>query len=134
MAIVTVTPQNVTIDTTNELVKGKAGEDLQAGDWVYILSNTLKLARADIAGTSEVVGCVANKALSGNTVYNSGKYNIKWGAVLTKDTVYYLSDTTAGKMELFTDLASAAIIVVLGVASTTEVLVPSIKNTGIAKT
>ena len=134
MATITVTPANVTIDTANELVKGKAGEDLQAGDWVYIFNNTLKLAKSDVAGTSEVVGCVANKALNGNTVYYSGKYNIRWGAVLTKDTLYYLSDTTAGKMELFADLASSAILVPLGVASTTDILVPCIKNTGIAKT
>jgi len=114
-----------------------AGATIAAGQFVYIdtaNSNVLKLAQGD--GTtleSTVAGMALSSGSTGQPIKIAIGGTVTIGAVVAAGVFYFLS-STAGNMELFTDVASTEKTVLVGFATTTSILDLRIIITGIAKT
>lgn len=138
MAEITITASAVAPVASSTITEQRtAGATIAAGQWVYIdtaNSNVAKLAQADgTALEATVSGMALNSASSGQpvTVAISGQVTV--GSVVASGVFYWLS-STAGNMELFTDVASTEKESLVCYAASASVIEIVIKNTGIAKT
>lgn len=135
MANISVTAASVaTISNTKE-DKGQAGVAVTQGQAVYLSTTDNKwyLSDANVtAARTARTGIVMTPAGIDEyfTVQQTAGANIKFGATLVKGTTYVVS-ATAGAICPQADLTSGDAVIVLGVASSTSVLVLAINNTGI---
>lgn len=118
------------------LTNGEAGA-IVIGTPVYLqAAGTVKKAKADAAGTTQVLGLVYDASVAGSSagsVVLQGMLTAttaQWDAVagtiggLTAGTVYYLSKDTAGELTATAPSASGQFVCRVGQAvSTTEMLV-----------
>lgn len=122
-----------------QLTNGESGA-ITICQVVYIsAADTVKKAKADASGTTFVIGLVADASISASTAGSIQVGNIftattaQWDAVagttggLTQNTIYYLSDTTAGSMSATAPSTVGHYVNPIGIAlSTTELkLFPS---------
>ena len=114
---------------------GTAGAALTAGEVVYTDtadSSKLKAAQNDTAAKCTAVGVMLNSCASGEVaIYAASGVTINTSG-LTAGEVYVVS-STAGDLELVTDLASAELTTIVGVASSATALAININATGIAQ-
>lgn len=114
-----------------------AGATIAAGQWVYLdtaNSNVAKLAQSD--GTvleAAVAGMALNSASTGQPVTIAIGGTVTVGSVVAAGVFYFLS-STAGNMELFTDVASTEKESLLCYAISATVIYILIRNTELAKT
>lgn len=135
MADLTVTAASVAQGTGARLERHTAGATITAGQLVYkdtSDSNKAKLADADTAAASVILGVALNGASSGQpvTVQVAGDYNP--GATATVGQVYVAS-TTAGGIAPYADLLTGDFVSIFGVATTASNISLSIKNSSTAK-
>lgn len=110
-----------------------AGASLTAGQAVYLESSTSTYKLADCnSATAEVrtpVGIVLNACASGQPVAVLTKGPITIGATLTGGVAYYLSGT-AGGIRPVADNTTGDYPAIIGMASSTTVLVVNIQAPG----
>jgi len=135
MSDLSVTPANVVAAAGASVQYGTAGATITAGQLVYKDSadGRIKLARANVAGTAELVGVSQNGAANGQPISYivGGDYNP--GATVTVGTVYDLSAAAAGGVAPEADLATTNRVSVFGVGTTTSNIKIAIINSGVAK-
>lgn len=136
MADIVVTAANV--KATNAQTKIEYGRvaaaTIAAGEVVYIDTTTSKVNLADTDSATAAVrtprGIALNSAAADQAVAIAYGGQVTLGAVLTKGTIYALSDV-AGKIRPVADNASGDYVNILGVASSTSVLDLAINASGI---
>ncbi len=119
---------------TNYNTQSMAGDDVMAGDVVYITSQEAYLASNNneeyAPGSNAAAGIAVCLAASGQPLYYQSTGPITLGTVLTKGRAYYLG-STPGTICLFEDLTTGDHITLLGVAKSTSALELTIKVTGV---
>jgi len=131
MADISVTAANVVKVAGAATDRGTAGETITAGMPVYLKAsdNLLYKADADGSGTTTVIGISLHAALANQPLEYLTGGSLTFNAVLTAGTIYTASDT-AGGIRPAVDNNSGDTISILGVASSTTVLVVKIHNSG----
>lgn len=133
MAEISIT--NTAVLATSDTIKKDAiaGETIAAGKWIYIDAadnNEAKLAQNDsTAAQADAVGIALNGASAGQPVQYAIAGNVTVDNT-TADKFYFLS-STAGNMELESDLASSERIVLLCYATSATNIKLAINNTGL---
>lgn len=114
-----------------------AGATIAAGQWVYLdtaNNSVAKLAQGDgTALEATVSGMALNSAVSGQPVQIATGGQVTVGSVVAAGIFYFVS-STAGNMELFTDVASTEKTSLVAYGASATVIEILIRNTGIAKT
>lgn len=135
MADISITAANCLPVDETDIVAGKAGETITAGQILYKASADGRWYKADAnAATAEArkpIGVALNGASAGQpiSVQRSGRITI--GGTLTAGVTYYLSDTPGGVAPL-ADVASGEYYAVLGVAQSTTVLLLGFSYSGVS--
>ncbi len=128
---ITIDPEAVFRVSQARASSGTAGEELSAGDVVYLLDGTLLLADNNTAPEASVRGICLNAAFEGQPVAFLAAGTLEIGPLVTPGHIYVLS--TAGEIEDAVDLGSGDYVAILGTAtSQTEILI-SLINTGVAR-
>lgn len=131
MAALTLDPTAVLGSVNGEPLP--AGEDIDAGEVVYKLNNTWRLAQCDDTAAKSVARAIAlNSAKTGQTCEAMKTGTLTADAVFTKGVVYVL-DGTDGKMCPSADLASDDYVTIIGVGASTTTLLLGINATQILK-
>jgi hypothetical protein len=116
---ITLIPTNLTVIPVGS---GVAGEDLSAGNLVYIKTSDSKLYKAHYGSieTATVVGIMTGAALTGVTGYYQENGSIYTTTGLTANVTYYLSTTSGAMTTTVPAMNSSSVIPVkIGVASST---------------
>lgn len=132
MAAITITPSSVVKSTGAQTQTGFAGGTITAGMAVFLNSSQLYVA-ADANDTTidEVTGIALNSASTGQPVCVQTSGNITIGGTVVAGTIYVLGASVAGDINPAADLASGWARCIIGVASSTSVIVLGINNTGV---
>jgi len=117
------------------MTNGEAGA-ITIGIPVYIsAADTVKKAKADAVGTSDVIGLVRTASIAASVtgdiqvggVLSSADWTaVVGGVTLTSGSIYYLSQATAG--QLTTTAPSTGFIVQVGIATSTTELLLDVKQ------
>lgn len=140
MAVITITPANVIVDTNQPTSQIIVGESVTAGDILYYKPSDAKWWKADNA-TAEKAGSGAKGNIK--MALGAGSANqkivaadpgalITVGAVLVKTDQYVLSSTSA-KMELNSDMSSADLFTSIGYGFSTTQLYFDPNPTGLVR-
>lgn len=135
MADLTITAANVVAGSDAVTENGIAGATITAGQLVYLDSSTNKYGLADSNSATAAVRVVRGIALHASlanqplTIQRSGSITI--GATMTAGVTYYASDTPGGICPV-ADVGAGEYSTVIGMASSTTVLVVAIQASGVA--
>lgn len=130
MTDLVLTAANVVPGSNASIVHGLAAVAVTAGQVVYESSSGSFSLADDNSGTvaaKSPVGIALNGAAAGQALAVIKSGDLTLGAVLTKGTVYFLSDTAGGICPA-ADLASGENVVLLGIAKSTSVLAVKIQD------
>lgn len=134
MADLSITAANVLKDGSAGTTSGTAGVTILAGEALYLdsVTNTLKLAVATSAAAAAFVGIALHGAAAGQpiTYITGGLLTI--GATVALGQVYCVS-ATAGKICPYGDLVSTNFVSIIGIPTTTAILLVKSNVSGIAK-
>lgn len=135
MADLVQTAANVRPPMLDSKVKlGTAGENITAGEPVYLKAADKKIWRADAndSAQAEVKGiAVTNGTTNGGVLYATGN-DLNIGATLTVGETYILS-ANVGKIAPIGDAAAGMYITHLGVGMSTSLLRLNVYNSGILR-
>lgn len=134
MADLTITAANV-VRVTGLPITKYAGAAILQGQCVYLdeVTNTLKLADADVLASSIAVGIALNAAAIGQPCsYLPADCTITIGATVVVGLAYYVS-ATAGGICPEADLTAGDFAHLIGFATSTTVLALHFKGAGVAK-
>jgi predicted transcriptional regulator len=132
MADLTITAANVVKYSGAFSRSGTAGEDITAGEAVYLSGGEVMLAQADDEDTDAAVGIALNSAADGQPVSYLVAGGLNPGATVTVGTVYVVSAAAAGGIAPLADLASTEYVTILGVGTTTSRIDVNINVSGVA--
>src|SRR5688572_10498061 len=97
MTDISITAANVIAQSNAEIVYGKAGATITAGQMVYQAASDKKWKLADADSATQEIqetgGMALNGAADGQPVANCKGGDVALGAVLTAGARYYLSST-----------------------------------------
>jgi hypothetical protein len=134
MADLSITAASVVADPSAIQESGQAGEALTAGKIAYLDPTSRKLMLADsnsaTAAARKARGMVLNSGALNQPVRICTGGEVTVGSVLTKGTIYALSETPGG-LQPVADLASGEDVCIIGVALSTSVLDISINAPGV---
>lgn len=139
MADITLTPASVVAGNGAEKKTGTAGAAIAAGDIVYLDTATTgkwqmadsDAASAEARGQTSNLGVALNSAAANQPVVVLVGGPVTLGAVLTAGTAYYLSDTP-GKLCPVADITGGDYFTLIGLASSTSVLIVDPQYSGVA--
>jgi hypothetical protein len=111
---------------------GTAGEDITAGEVVYVTGGEVMLAQANAEESAVAVGIALNDAADGQPISYLVSGGINPGATVAVGTVYAVSAAAAGGIAPVSDLSSTEYVTILGVATTTSRIDVNINVSGVA--
>ena len=135
MAVISVTPANVTVSAPLANKVGVAGATITAGQSLYsdsTDSNKLKLADADVQATAVCVGVSLNGAASGQPVSYVSAGSLTVGGGVVAGTIYVVS-TTPGGIGTATDPAQGDFISIIGIGTATNAILVNLNISGVAE-
>lgn len=134
-ADVSITAGNVVPVAGYQFVDGIAGETITAGQTLYLKESDSRYWKADSdSATSAVrvlVGIALNGASAGQPLRVQTAGSITIGGTVAVGTVYILSDTAGGIMPS-TDVETGDYVSIVGIATTTGIILLDITNSGVA--
>jgi hypothetical protein len=132
MVDVVITAADVKMGSNADVRHGVAGEEIAAGDAVFLdtTDSKIKLSDNDAAGKKTVSGIALNGAAVDQPIAYQRGGDLNIGGTLEPGTSYYLSDTAGGIIPEG-DLGAGMDSVVIGVAKSASVLSLNIKATGV---
>jgi len=112
-----------------------AAATITAGQVVRAIGGTVTPAQADsIPNSASVVGVALNGGATGQPVNFVTGGTVEVGTAFAIGDVVVLSAGAAGAMAPVADLSTGNVAVILGVATTTDILKIGLNNSGVAKT
>lgn len=135
MVDLTITPASVIIASHANIMRGKSGATVTAGQLVYKSSTNASMLLADNnSATAEArrpIGVALHGASTGQPLAYAPEGDVTIGATMTAGVAYYLSDTPGGLCTV-ADLATGEYPCVIGMAISTTVLRINIQTAGVA--
>ena len=127
-----VTPTAVQPVGSLGIAQGIAGGTIAAGMPVRAAGGTLNAAQADsLSNAGTVVGIALNGGAIGQPISYVTNGTVQYNAVFTVGDVVVLSAAAAGGIAPVADLASTNAVVILGVATSTQLLKLDFINSGV---
>mgnify|MGYP005832335965 CR=1 FL=1 len=115
MAVVAPVPGSLTTGTSVSVLSGTAGEALTEGQVLYNSGGSLYKADNSTAAKATAVGVAIAPAASGKPVFYVGAVNMELitGGTFVQNT-WYVVGSTAGTIELYSDMGSGEYLTWLG--------------------